>query len=107
MAHTYDLATDVGKMRLDIGDTDVAELGVRAIFSDEELASLRAGNRSRKLASAAALDIIATKLAQVMRDMTSQDVSTFGSRTAESVRKQAAVLREQGNIEAAGEVLVW
>lgn len=105
MAWTYDLATNIGKVRLDIGDTNIADDGARAIFTDEELTSFLGSNVGRKRASAAALDVIATKLAQVMRDMTSQDVTTFGSRTADSVRKQAAILREQANNEV--EVLVW
>lgn len=36
MAHTYDLTTDIGKVRLLIGDTDVVPV-TDAQFSDEEI----------------------------------------------------------------------
>ena len=36
MAHTYDLSTDIGKVRLLIGDTDITPT-TDAQFSDEEL----------------------------------------------------------------------
>jgi len=36
MAHTYDLTTDIGKLRLLIGDTDIVPI-TDAQFSDEEL----------------------------------------------------------------------
>ncbi len=104
MSATYDLATDIGNVRLLISDVDVAD-AERCIFSDEEIRRFLAMNRGVKRAAAAALDAIASMIAQTSRDITTQDLSTYGSRTADSVRRQASALREQADHEV--EVLVW
>ena len=55
MAATYDLTTNVGKVRLIIGDTDVTPAS-DAVFTDEELTYfLTANSNNLNLASAAAL----------------------------------------------------
>lgn len=71
-AFTYDLTTDIGKIRLFTTDTDASDY----IYSDEELGvflSLFAG--SPMLAAAAALDAIATDAAKVAI-ITKNDVQT-------------------------------
>ncbi len=107
MAWTYDLATDTGKVRLKIGDTSFDVAGVGATFSDEEIAVFLAANRTWKGAAADALDAIAAKIVQVMRDVTSQDLATQGSRTAAELRAQAKSLREQDETDSATMVQVW
>lgn len=56
MSVTYDLQTNVGKVRLQIPDTNLQ----KAVFSDEEInILLEANNGNPLLAAAAALEIIA------------------------------------------------
>lgn len=52
MTTTYDITTDTGKIRLKIGDKDVAN----AVFTDEELQAFLTDEGSVILASAAALE---------------------------------------------------
>lgn len=59
MAFTYDLATDLGKVRRDIRDTVAAD----AFFSDEELQSYLVDGGNVKAASGLALMTWATALA--------------------------------------------
>ncbi len=52
MTTTYDITTDIGKMRLTIGDKDVAD----AVFTDEELQVFLTASGSVLLGSATALE---------------------------------------------------
>ena len=56
---TYDLTNDVGKVRLNIGDTNTAD----AVFTDAELTVFLTAEGSVPLASAAALEAWAAKYA--------------------------------------------
>lgn len=99
MANTYDLATDVGKVRLLIGDTGIED----PLFSDEELTAfveLEEGSVYRGAASA--LDAIAVSEALTLKAVTVLDLTTNGPAVAESLRYNASRLREM----AADEVLV-
>jgi hypothetical protein len=61
MAFTYDISTDLGKVRLIIGDTD----STAAQFQDEEISAfLLLNDSSLLLASADALDAMAAKIAR-------------------------------------------
>ena len=92
MTVTYDIGTDVGKVRLKIGDTDTDN----AILSDEEIEyflDVRDGNIN--LASADALEAIAASdsfLAKVQRiGSYTEDLKSL----ADSIRKTAMLLRDQ------------
>ena len=64
MAHTYDLTTLIGQLRLMIGDTDITPT-TDAQFSDEELqVFLTANANNLNLAAAAALGAWIGKLAR-------------------------------------------
>ena len=104
MAFTYDLSTDVGQVRLEIGDTNSGN-GVKpdgTNLSDEEIQHLvtREGNAMR--AAAACCEILArhwARVANIAVGSRREDLSTIADQWA----KQAKSLREQyGN--AAGAV---
>lgn len=63
MAHTYDLATDIGKVRLLIGDNDIVPV-TDAHFTDEELQTFLMLAGSVNLAAAMALESWAATLSE-------------------------------------------
>jgi len=70
MAATYDLATDIGKVRLLIDDTDIAD----AHFTDEEItAFLTMASDSVNLAAAIALESWASSLSETAESETIGD----------------------------------
>lgn len=74
MAATYDLDTDIGKIRLFIGDTDV-EPASDAIFTDEELQVFLVIEGSVRSAAAAALEAAASdssRTAKLLRTLNFQ-----------------------------------
>ncbi len=69
--YAYDLATDVGKVRLKIGDTDISPT-TDAIFSDEEIEYFLNEGGNIVLASALALETIAassTRIAKLIKSL--------------------------------------
>ena len=109
MTWTYDLSTDAGKVRLLIGDTDIAEPDAR-IFSDEELAALLALEASDvRRAAAQALDTMATSEAMIQKVIRVMDLTTNGAATAAALRAHAKELRRQvaEGEPAAGGLLDW
>lgn len=62
MTATYDLTTDVGRLRLAIGDTDTAN----AMFSDEELQVFITAAGSWEQAALMAVDGLIAKYAQLV-----------------------------------------
>ena len=101
MAFTYDLSTEAGKVRLLITDTDLEN----EIFSDSEIntfLSLTAvdGSNDVNLASAIALETIAASEALVQKKIKLLDLTTDGPAVADSLRKAAALLREQSDNES-------
>jgi hypothetical protein len=98
MAFTYDLTTNVGKIRLLIPDTDWAN----AVFSDEELTafvSLESGSVRR--AAALALETIAASEAMTLKVIKLLDVQTDGAKLAESLLARAKLLRQQAEADDA------
>jgi hypothetical protein len=94
-ANTYDPATDRGRVRLLIPDTDVHD-PARVIFSDAEIDALLAlENANVRLAAAAGLDAIASNEALVSKKIKSQDMSTDGPAVAKELRERATELRRQ------------
>jgi hypothetical protein len=94
MAATYDLSTDVGKVRAIIPDPDIAD----ATFSDEEIEaylSIEAG--SLKRAAALALEVKGTDEAFVLKVLKRLDVQTDGAKLGDFALKRAAALRAQAD----------
>ena len=85
-----DLTTDVGQIRLLLGDTDANEAGEYLWFSDEELEAL-AGlyNGSVKRAAARALRIVAASHALILKKWSQNDQSVDGPAVAEALRQIA------------------
>lgn len=95
---TYDLTTDVGKVRLLISDVDMAD----ALFDDDEIGTfldLEAGNVRR--AAATALEAIAGNETLVLKRIRTMDLDTDGPSVAEALRELADSLRDQADETAA------
>jgi hypothetical protein len=89
---TYDPTTDLGQVRLEIGDTDSDS----ALFTDQEIGVKLAETSNVLLASAALLDLLATRFAREF-DF-SEDGQSFkkGSRSA-AYAARAQALRNRAN----------
>lgn len=91
MPATYNLTTDVGRVRLLISDTDPTT----PIFDDDEISAFLAfeGDDVR-LAAAQALDTIASNEALVVKKLRTADgLTTDGPAVAKELRERAAQLR--------------
>lgn len=99
MAFTYDLTTDTGKVRLLITDTDNSS----PLFQDEEINAFLVLNDGVKRAAAAALDVIASSQALVLKVIRTLDLSTDGPSVARALREHADNLREEAEIQESGE----
>ena len=102
MSVSYDPSNDIGKVRLIISDTDVDN----SIFSDEEIETFLEISKvddetDIKLASAYALETIASSEALVQKKIKMMDLSTDGPAVADSLRKSAQRLREEVENEVA------
>lgn len=96
MGFTFDLSTDNGALRLEIGDT-VAGAGVKpdgSNFDDAELQYLIDREGSVMRAAAAACEILARSWARVANISVGSRREDFGA-VAEQWAKQAKTLREQ------------
>jgi len=92
VSFTYDLATDLGVVRLILTDVSAAT----PLFQDAEItAFLTMESGDLKLAAAQALDTIATNEALVYKAIRILDLSTDGSKTAASLMARAQKLRDQ------------
>lgn len=89
MAINY--ASDVGRVRLLISDTDEGN----QLLLDVEVQALLAMEGSVKLAAAQALDVIASSEALVSKVIRTQDLSTDGPKVAAELRARASGLRRQ------------
>ena len=94
MAFTYVLATDRGKVRLKIRDTDTAT-PTRQIFQDDEIDFFlsEAGGSDLNLAAAGALDAISANAALLAKATKIGDYSIDSKAMAEAVMKVAAHYR--------------
>lgn len=98
MAFSYDLATDRGRVRLLIPDTEAA----KAVFQDEEIdAFLGLGGQNVRIAAAHALDTIANNQALVLKVIRNMDLQTDGAAVARALREGAAALRQAAADEPA------
>jgi hypothetical protein len=95
MSNDYDPATDAGKVRLLLNDT-----AAPFVFADEEIdAFLELEGGIVKRAAAQAIDTNADNEALASKVLRSQDLSTDGAKVADALRKRAAVLRAQADVE--------
>ena len=99
---TYDLTTDVGKVRLIITDTDPANV----IFIDEEITAFLELNDGILTAAAMALDTIADNEILVQKRISLLDLKTDGPSEAKELRVHADSLRKQAADEEADELTV-
>lgn len=88
---TYDLATDTGKVRLLIADTDAEQHD----FSDEEIAVALGEEDTLREAGAWLLIALASNRSRLAVSVRRGDVSEDLSRVAQSLRDQAKALRDQ------------
>lgn len=94
MSANYDLNTDVGKVRLEIDDTQVNEPD-RTLFSDEEIQVWLDREGSVELAAADALERIATSEALIGKRIKTLDLQTDGPAVAAALREHAQILRDR------------
>lgn len=95
-----DYTTDVGQVRLMIGDVDETA----SILGDNHITgylALASGNV--KLAAAKALDAIASSESLLSKKINSKDVATDGPAVAADLRKHAVALRAEVASEAEAE----
>ena len=98
MAFTYDLATDLGKVRLLIPD----RVAATAIFTDEEIQAFIDLYPDRlRYAAAEACDTIAFDEVLVLKVVTLLDVTTDGASVAREMRQRANRLRETEDADIA------
>lgn len=97
MSFTYDLSTNVGKVRLLIGDTASGT----ALFTDEEIAVfLDLEQSNHRQAAAIALDRIALTQALLLKKIEMLDMKLDGPALAAELRAQAKQLRDSDESSA-------
>ena len=94
-----DLTTDVGKVRLLIGDRDVSNL----FFSDAEISAYLEMSEGIRRAAADALDTMASDQAFVLKQVSLLDISTNGPSVAAALREHADRLRKEADAADAGD----
>lgn len=94
MAFTFDVTTDVGKVRLLIPDRVAGE----PIFEDEEIEAILAlEDDNVRRAAAMALETIASDQAYTLKAITSLGLTTNGPAVAKSLLDRADKLRSQAD----------
>jgi hypothetical protein len=89
---TYDLSTNVGKVRMLVPDTKAAAY----VFEDAEYtAMLTLESNDVRCAAALALETIASDVTMTLKVITINGLSTNGPATATALMARAAKLREQ------------
>jgi hypothetical protein len=107
-ASPVDYATDIGKVRALLGDTEAENvesgIGEYMYFGDDEISAfLTMYGSNVKLAAARALETISMSQALLLKSWSSDDLTVNGDRIAESLRKLAAQLREEALQDEASE----
>ena len=103
MAHTYDLATDIGRVRLLIGDTDIVPI-TDAQFSDEELqVFLTMASSSLLTAAGYALEAWASAITD---NLVSEHIGDY-SYTRKDADTKRALAAEYKKEDAAKPYLTW
>lgn len=97
---TLDENTDIGTVRMIIQDVDAEQ----ALFTDAGITKLLSLNGNDvRLASAAALDIMASNQAMILKVIRTLDLSTDGAAVARALREHASQLRADAEKADAGE----
>lgn len=97
---TLDETTDIGAVRMIIQDLDIEH----AMFSDAAITRLLDLNGDDvRRAAAAALDIMASSQAMILKVIRTLDLSTDGAAVARALREHAAQLRADAETADAGE----
>lgn len=110
MSFTYDLKTDVGKLRLKTGDNNLARITGddrtkwSCCFTDEELELFISEEASVRLAAAAVLETIANDKAKLAIRQTLGDQTEDLTAISKELREQARVLRDREAAEPACDV---
>lgn len=94
MAFTYDLTTDLGRVRLMAPDRDPDA----PIFQDAEIEAFLAIEGDTKLAAALALETIASDTAMSLQWIKAGSVQLDGQKAADAVLSRAALLRGQAEM---------
>lgn len=90
------MATNIDSVRLLIADLDPGN----QLFTDVQLALfLTIEGDNVKRAAASALDAMATSEAMVSKVIKDRSLSTDGAKLADAIRKHAAQLREQADVD--------
>ena len=89
----FTTSQDILYVRVLIGDPDPD--GVNRLFSNSEIAVFLERTGHPLLCAARMLDAIAVNEVLLSKVIRTQDLSTDGSKVADSLRKQARVLREE------------
>lgn len=93
LVFSYDLTTDIGKVRLNIPDTNVDD----PAFDDEELqAFLNQEQNNIFFATADALNVLASNQVYILKVRTTGDLSVDGAAVSAELRARAASMRAQG-----------
>lgn len=100
MTATYDLTTDIGKVRLNTfgDDTD------NAIFTDEEISAFLTQETHVKLAAARLLLVVASREAFILKVQTNMGLTTDGAKLATEFRALAKTLKDEVAAEEAAAV---
>ncbi len=93
MSATYDVADDIGKMRLFIGDTDVSPES-DAIFTDEELQIFLDIEGSVRSAAAAAIEALANDSARTAKMLRTLNFTKDTRQAAAAMLQTAQRLRD-------------
>lgn len=91
MAFSYDLTTDIGRVRLLVPDRNADCY----VFEDEELQAFLSVEGTVRAAAALALETMASNEAYVQKAIRILDLSTDGPATARALMARAAALRAQ------------
>lgn len=98
MAFSYDVSTDVGRVRLLITDRDFEN----PIFQDDEIETFLAlEDDSIRLAAALALETIAADQVLVLKVIKTLDLTTDGAKVSDALCRLADKLREAEEREGA------
>jgi hypothetical protein len=96
---TYDLATDVGRVRLMVPDRDEDD----PIFDDEEIGGFVAIEGDTKLAAALALETIASDTAMALQWIKAGSVQLDGQKASDAILARAGMLRQQVEFGTGGD----
>ncbi len=92
--YTYDTSTDIGQVRLYIGDTDI-DPTTDAYFSDEEIQVFLDAEGSVLSAAALALEAMASSTARLAKLLKTINFTKDTRQAANDLRAQAQSLREK------------